>query len=195
MDVVLRRGSAPVCLGSAPELWFGSRWTVAVAWARGVDDGHGRPVWCRIGGAQATRAGSPEGAPTTEPGPESVPPVLAPWTCMSGRSTVAAVPAHPPPTSHPSMRIKRNVVLEGHRIGCRCDLSCCLSCELQSVATMYTPNGQQNIFLREFYAFRSRCRSQSIRLRRPRMKASRNGATSSRGYSPKIHEKCGFCAI
>ena len=151
--------------------------------------GMGDPFACRIGGAQATRAGSPGGPWATEPGPESVPLVLAPCTCMSGRSTVAAVPAHPPPTSHPSMRIKRNVVLEGHRIGCRCDLSCCLSCELQSVATMYTPNGQQNIFLREFYAFRSRCRSQSIRLRRPRMKASRNGATSSRGYSPKIHEK------
>ena len=163
MDVVLRRGSAPVRLGSVPELGFGSRRTLAVCWARGVDDGHGGLFGAGIGHAWATRAGSPGGPCATEPGPEPVPPVLAPWACMSGRSTVAAAPAHPPPTSHPSMRIKRNVVREGHRIGCRCDLSCCLLAALQSVASMHTPNGQQNLFFQDSTAVCSRCRLRSVR--------------------------------
>ena len=164
IDVVLRRGSAPVGLGSALELWFGSRWTVAVAWARGVDDGHGRPVcvphrrctsdarWV-AGRAMGDRTGT--GIRALSAGPV----YMHVWAVDGSRGARPSAADVAPLYA----RIKRNVVLEGHRIGCRCDLSCCLSCELQSVATMYTPNGQQNIFFQDSIALHSRCRLRSVR--------------------------------
>ena len=48
MYVVLRRGLALTRVGVASELWLGSRRTLAVAWTRGVDDGHRVAVWCCI---------------------------------------------------------------------------------------------------------------------------------------------------
>ena len=93
MDVVLRRGSALVCVGVASELGLGSRRTLAVAWTRGVDDGHRVAVSCCIRGAQATRAGSLGGPCATVPGPESASLVLGPWSCMPAPSVVAAARA------------------------------------------------------------------------------------------------------
>ena len=93
MHVVLRRGLPLACVGIASELGLGSRRTLAVAWTRGVDDGHRVAVSCCIRGAQATRAGSLGGPCATDPGPESASLVLGPWSCMPAPSVVAAARA------------------------------------------------------------------------------------------------------
>ena len=93
MHVVLRRGLPLACVGIASELGLGSRRTLAVAWTRGVDDGHRVAVSCCIRGAQATRAGSLGGPCATDPRPESASLVLGPWSCMPAPSVVAAARA------------------------------------------------------------------------------------------------------